>query len=320
MEIITDLAKINIKNSIVTLGKFDGNHIGHQRLLETAVSLREESSKVVIFTFNIPPAKIIKGQEDNLVRTIQTHPERLVQDYPEGVDFVVEFPFNEETRRMSPDDFVKNVLVDKLDVKTIVVGVDFCFGKDRAGNVDTLKKLGAEYGFRVVPVPKVRYTIKGETESREVSSTLIKQEILKGNMEDVCAMLGRPFSMTDEIVHGKHLGHTIGFPTINFIAPEDKILPPNGVYATTVNFDGRCLPSITNVGTRPTFDDGEFRTVETNIFDFDEDIYGRIVRVDFYKFIRPERRFESAEDLSKEIAANVVEVRDYFRDKTDLQS
>ncbi len=312
MEILTDIQNIQIKNSIVTLGKFDGNHIGHQLLFDTAIRLKEAGDHVVIFTFSVPPAAVVDKDERNALRTIQTHGERQLQHYPDGVDYVVEFPFNEETRSMSPEDFVKKILVDKLNVKAIVVGVDFRFGKNRAGSVETLEEMGETYGFRVFPQEKVTYQVKDRKEPLEVSSTLIKEEIQKGNMEDVRAMLGCPFAVTGEILHGKHYGRTIGFPTINLSVPEDKVMPPNGVYATTVCLDGRILPSITNVGVRPTFDDGEQRTVETNIFDFDEDIYGKVVRVDFYKFIRPERKFASGTELMEEIARNVIEVKAFF--------
>ena len=312
MKIITDPEEIQLKNSIVTLGKFDGNHIGHQLLFDTAISLKEEGDSVVIFTFNVPPARIIEGKDEKSVRSIQTHEERQLMIYPEGIDVVVEFPFNETTRSMSPEDFVKQILVDKMGVKAVVVGVDFCFGKNRAGNVETLKNLGKRYGFHVYPMDKVTYLVQGAKEPQEVSSTLIKQEILKGNLTDVNAMLGSPFAITGEVLHGKHYGTTIGFPTINLAAPEDKILPPNGVYATKVCFDGRELLSITNVGIRPTFDDGTQRTVETNIFDFNEDIYGKTVRVEFYQFIRPERKFASSEELAAEIQRNIIQVREYF--------
>ena len=314
VKLITNIESIQLNHTIVTLGKFDGNHVGHQLLFETAVKRKEKGDSVVIFTFSVPPAKVIGKDEIQSLRTIQTQGERKLQHYPDGVDYVIEFPFNERTRQMSPEAFVKDILVDKLGVKTIVVGEDFRFGKDRAGSVDTLKQMGVRYGFEVVALKKVTFYVKDKAEEQEVSSTLIKEEIQKGNMEDVRAMLGCPFAVTGEVLHGKHYGRTIGFPTINLSVPDDKVMPPNGVYATVVSFDGCYLPSITNVGIRPTFDDGEQRTVETNIFDFDEDIYGKNVRVDFYKYIRPERKFASGQELMEEIQRNVVQVRSYFNE------
>ena len=312
MKVITDINNIKLKNAIVTIGKFDGNHIGHQLLFDTVRSLKQDGDCTVVFTFNVPVSSVVDHDAPNSVRTIQTHEERYQRQDMAGIDYVVEFPFNKQTMSMRPEDFVKEILVDRLDVKAVVVGEDFCFGKDRAGNVQMLKELGEQYGYTVYALKKVIYQPEDFSDPVEVSSTLIKNEILRGNMEDVTRMLNRPFSMIGTILQGKHLGRTIGFPTINFAAPADKILPPNGVYATKTIIDGISYNSITNVGKRPTFDDGEYRTVETNIFDFNEDVYGKMAEVDFYKFIRPERKFESVEALMDEIADNVKEVKAYF--------
>ncbi len=312
MKTITDIKDLKIDNSIVTLGKFDGNHIGHRLLFDTVINNKNAGDNAVVFTFSIPPALIIddKGTEDH--RTIKTREEKKNDHFPDGIDYIVEFPFNDETRGMSPEVFVKDILVDKLNVKLIVVGEDFRFGKDRTGDVDTLKKLGEMYGFDVIAVEKVRYKLRETGAYEEVSSSLIKKELQKGNIEEANAMLGSAFTMTSTVVHGKSLGRRIGFPTINFIAPDDKILPPNGVYATKTTVDGHTFNSITNIGCRPTFDDGQERTVETNIFDFNRDIYSKKVSVQFYKRIRPERQFSSTDELVKEINKNIEEVKDYF--------
>ena len=314
MKVITDINDIKLKNAIVTIGKFDGNHIGHQLLFDTVRSVKQDGDCTVIFTFNVPVATVVEQETPDSVRSIQTHEERYQRQDLEGIDYVVEFPFNKQTMSMLPEDFVKEILVDKLGVKTVVVGEDFRFGKNRAGNVAMLQQLGEQYGFTVHALKKVIYQPEDYSNPVEVSSTLIKNEILRGNMEDVTRMLNHPFSMISTILHGKHVGSTIGFPTINFAAPADKILPPNGVYATKTIIDGKSFNSITNVGKRPTFDDGEYRTVETNIFDFHEDVYGKTAEVEFYKFIRPERKFESVEELMDEIARNVKEVRAYFEE------
>lgn len=312
MKIITEPEQIKIEKSIVTLGKFDGNHIGHQLLFQTAIARKQGDEKVVVFTFRVPPASVLRETEKDSLRSILTYEERIGQEWPEGIDYVIEFPFNEEIRRMSPEDFVRDILVGRLDVRGVVVGEDFHFGKDRAGNIETLRELGKLYDYSVIPVEKVKYRLKGEEVPREVSSTLIKEEIRKGNLEDVRAMLGRPFSMTGEVREGKRLGRRIGFPTINFSVPEDKILPPNGVYAARTVIEGKEWNSITNIGIRPTFDDGEDRTVETHIFGFRGDLYGKKLRVDLYHFIRPEKKFGSAEELKKEIADNKLAVEAYF--------
>lgn len=329
MEYYKDLNSLKLNNTIVTLGKFDGNHKGHRLLFNTAVKLKTGSEKVVVFTFDINPRSIIN---DNALRTITSHDEKAVlyrsdnksaglygcdgaaeSVYPEGVDIVVEFPFNKETMSMEPHDFVKNILIDKLGAKAIVVGKDFRFGKNRKGSVETLKEFGSKYGFTVYAMDKLTFQPSDYDEPQEISSSLIKEEILKGNMEDVNAMLGEPFCITGEVLHGKHLGNTIGFPTINQAVPQDKILPPDGVYATKTLVNGKYYMSITNVGKRPSFQDGEHRNVETNIFDFDADVYGACLRVNFYKFIRSERVFGSIEELKKEIEKNKQQVLEYFR-------
>lgn len=317
MKVITDINEIKLNHSIITIGKFDGNHIGHQLLFDTVRSLKTEGDCTVVLTFNVPVAAVVQNEDSDSIRSIQTHEERYQREDLAGIDYVVEFPFNKQTMSMLPEDFVKDILVEKLGVKTVVVGEDFCFGKGRAGNVEMLRRLGEQYGFSVYALKKVIYKPEDYSKPVEVSSTLIKNEILRGNMEDVNRMLNRPFSMIGTILHGKHLGHTIGFPTINFAAPDDKILPPNGVYATRTIIDGKSYDSITNVGKRPTFDDGEYRTVETNIFDFQEDVYGKTAEVEFYKFIRPERKFESTDALMEEIARNVDEVKAFFRERNE---
>ena len=305
MEYITDKEKLKIDNSIVTLGKFDGNHIGHQLLFDKAAEIKnsqpEKGYTTVILTFDVQPMNVVCGAH---LRTIQTSLEkRQLHDQP-NIDYLVEWPFTKETMSMSPEEFVKNILVDKFGVKAVVCGMDFCFGIHRSGNVDTLKELGEKYGFAVYAFEKVKY--KGQ----EVSSTRIREAIAAGNIEDANIMLGHPFSIISTVMHGKHMGSKMGFPTINFEASEDKILPPNGVYATKTIVDGEELLSITNVGNRPTFDDGNMRTVETNILDFDKDIYGQTAEVRFFKFIRPEKKFSSWEELKAEIDRNKEEVRE----------
>ena len=309
MDIIRDIDSLKLKNTIVTLGKFDGNHLGHTLLFDTAIRLKMPGMKTVIFTFDIHPAAVIR---DDVLRTIQTQGEKEQYHYPDGIDYVVEFPFNKETMSMEPETFIRDILVDKLDVKVIVVGRDFCFGKNRSGNVQTLLSLGEKYGFTVNALEKLKFKPSDKSEFVEISSTLIKEEILNGNMEDVWKMLGRPFCITGEVLHGKHLGSQIGFPTINMMVPDDKILPPDGVYATKTRIEGEEYLSITNVGRRPTFEDGDFRTIETNLFDFDGDLYGKTAAVDFYRFIRPEKKFADVSELTQEIAANKLAVLAYF--------
>ena len=316
MQIINDIDKVQLNNTIITLGKFDGNHVGHRLLFETAVGLKTGDRKTVIFTFSIHPSRVLSEErsreEKDAVRTIQTDEERDEDLYPEGIDYLIRFPFTKKTMSMEPEEFVEQILVRKLGVRDIVCGTDFRFGKDRKGDPQLLEKLGQRYGFDVHILKKVEVRLEGEDAPVEVSSTLIKQEIMEGHMENVRLMMGKPFSVTGTILHGKHFGSTMGFPTINQEVPDDKILPPDGVYATRTTIGGKTWMSITNVGVRPTFDDGVHRTVETNLFDFDQDVYGEEASVAFYHFIRPERKFEDPAELTAEIEANKREVVTFF--------
>ena len=316
MKQIKDINHIRLDNTVITLGKFDGCHIGHRKLFERAVQLKENGLSAVIFTFSIHPSKVLSAPADKTsdsMRLILTEEEQIEELYPEGIDYLVRFPFNKETKTMEPEKFVKEILVEKFGVKDIVCGTDFRFGKDRKGTPETLKQLGRSLGFDVHVVEKVTVKPEGFPDEVEVSSSLIKHEILKGHMENVQMMLGRPFFVRGIVRHGKHLGNTIGFPTINQTAPEDKILPPDGVYATRTRIGGELFDSITNVGVRPTFDDGVKRNVETNLFGFDRDVYGQTADVFFYRYIRPEKRFGNIMELKEEIESNKKEVTAFFR-------
>ena len=311
MKIINDLNDIKLNNTIVTLGKFDGNHIGHRLLFDTAVKLKTGDLKTVIFTFDIHPGNILNGNRDP-VKIIETNAERDFDIIPEEIDYIIRFPFNKDTMKMSPEQFVSEILVGKLGVKIIIAGTDFRFGKNRSGDIGTLKALGEKYGFRTEVMEKVYAVLDGYDMPVEVSSTLIKEEILKGHMENVTRMLGEPFFISGKVVHGKHLGTGIGFPTVNLIPPVNKIMPLNGVYATLTNVDGIEYQSMTNIGTRPTFNDGEHLTAETYIFDFDKEIYGGNVKVSFCHFIRPEQKFGSAEELKNALIKDRENIRKYF--------
>jgi len=330
---IDHLESVKLHNTIVMLGKFDGFHLGHQKLLEEALRIKAEHSArcpdeepwpVVIFTFDVYPGRILENRKQNPadagqqpVRTIQTRGERFLDAIPDEVDYLVEFPFNQKTMSMEPEQFVKDVLVDQLGVCRIVCGNDFRFGKDRKGSVQTLRELGKQHGFEVLLVPKVmiRFEDSDDGAEQEISSTLIKEEIQKGHMERVTAMLGRPFCITGTVMKGKQLGRTIGFPTANQLAPDNKILPPDGVYAARITVHNapegmnQPLRGITNLGRRPTFDDGEHRTVETFIFDFQGDLYDRTISVEFMHFIRPEQKFNSVQKLQEQMKKDMAEAK-----------
>lgn len=309
MKFINDGSE-KLNNTIVTLGKFDGSHIGHQSLFSLAKKIKAKSDEelfTVVFTFDINPRQVCEDSYESLC----TNAERMNLEENLGMDYVYIWPFTKENMAMEPEVFVQRILAENLGVKHIIVGGNFRFGRERRGDAALLRSLQETFGFCVHIVPEVTY--KGEV----VSSTLIKREILAGNMEDAAYMLGAPFSVSGKVVPGKHLGKSLGFPTINFEAPKGKILPPNGVYATKTIIGGKSFLSMTNIGTRPTFEEGALRNIETNIFDFSGDIYGENARVEFYRFIRPEMHFESPSDLIEEIKRNKIQIKEFFKNQDE---
>ena len=306
MKIIRDIEDLRLERSIVILGKFDGFHRGHALLLERALQHKTADTHIVLFTFDINPSQLIIGES---VKTIDSRKERE-KFWPERfagfVDSIIEFPFTAQTRSMEPEEFVREILVKRLGVCRIIAGDDFHFGKGRSGDVNTLKHLGAEYGFEMDVVEKVTITLEGYTEPVEISSTLIRSEIVKGNMENVALMLVRPYGITGTVLHGKHLGTSLGFPTVNLEVPPEKLLPPAGVYYSKIHLEnGEIFSGITNLGVRPSIDDGDKMSVETNIFNFSRDIYGEEITVDFIRFIRPEIKFRSFDELKSQIEHDI---------------
>ena len=251
----TDDFQLN-KKSAVTLGKFDGIHTGHQKLIEIVrQKADEENLLAVLFTFDSLPLSICPQKHQHFIST------------------------SSECR----------ILIDKLHAKYVVVGTDYRFGKDRAGDAAMLVEVGEELGFTTIIVEKEKY------QDKEISSTYIREELKVGHMETVNVLLNRPFNVTGVVSIGNQLGRKLDFPTINIYPTEYKLLPPNGVYATQTTIDGEKFYGVTNLGTKPTVSDAPEISVETFLFDFDKDVYGKKVDVEFIHFIRPEMKFEDVE-------------------------
>ena len=223
-----------------------------------------------------------------------------------GLDVEVEYPFTERLMNTEPEEFIKHIIIGKLNAKYVVVGTDYRFGKNRLGNVDMLIEKGPEYGFETIVVEKEKY------QEREISSTYVREELKLGHMETANMLLGRPYSIYGIVAKGNQLGRTIDIPTVNIYPSESKLLPPNGVYASVTEFDGKKYYGVTNVGTKPTVSDDFEISVETNIFDFDRDIYGKSINVSLMHFLRPEMKFESIEALQKQMKSDAEFARDMF--------
>jgi riboflavin kinase/FMN adenylyltransferase len=310
MRIIENTTEFYIKEkTAVAIGKFDGLHRGHQKLLGELNRLKEKGLKTVVFTFVPSPAAFFSKE---IVRELSTISEKRRIFENAGVDILIEYPFYQEIADTEPDLYIKDVLVDRLNAKCIVAGDDVSFGKGGKGDCRLLEEKAGIYGYDVIIIDKVLY------EGREVSSTFVRDEVKKGDMELVARLLGTHYHVGGEIIHGRKLGRTIGMPTVNQLPPSEKLLPPKGVYYSYVYlhskngdkvYDGKKLPSITNIGTKPTVDNNLVMGVETYIYDFDYDVYGDEMEVYLLKHKRPEMKFENVEALKAQMAEDIEKGR-----------
>lgn len=291
------------ENTAVTLGKFDGIHLGHQILVNKIVNHKKEGLTSVVFTFITNPQSLLQDQR---TRKIYTEKEKSMLLESIGLDVLISYPFNKEVASISARDFIKKILVGKLGAKMIVVGKDFHFGHNREGNVELLREMSSEYGYEVVIVDDLKY--KG----RRVSSTYIKEALADGNMELANHLLGTPYTIFGKVIHGRKIGRTLGFPTINTIPNKSKILPPNGVYVSLTSVKGMDIPGITNIGQNPTVGVSKVKRVETFLFDFDEDLYGASIKVHLISKFREEKEFESVETLKDQVEKDIQKGRSYF--------
>ena len=294
------------KKRVIALGFFDGVHLGHGALLRRVTEVaREKDAVATAFTFDKHPASEILGRQIPLLSTPEDR-EQLMERYY-GIQEVQIGQF-ERMMRMPWRDFVSEYLQKELGVVHVVAGHDFHFGYRGEGNPTRLQQLCAELGMGCDIIHKV------ELDGITVSSTYIRTLIAQGETERAMEFLGHPHVFTGEVVHGKQLGRTIGFPTANLILPPEIIVPAHGVYATkVVTRDGASHMAVTNVGSRPTIDDGDQITVEPWILDFGGDLYGQRIRVEFYARLRGEQKFGSLEKLTAMVHHNGDQTRDYFK-------
>jgi len=288
--------------TVISLGKFDGIHRGHELLLEQLIKKKREGYKAVIFTFDIPPKKIIEAED---VKVLTTNEEKMHMFDSFGIDYLIECPFTPEIMNLEPETFIE-MLVKNLSVKCIVAGADFRFGKNRRGDYQTLKEYSERLGYEAIVLPKMK------EEDRDISSSFVREEIQAGRIERANKLLGYPFFVSGEVKHGNQIGRTIGFPTINLIPSENKLLPPNGVYITKVTIEGIVYHGVTNVGRKPTIEGNNPIGIETYILDFKQDVYDKVVIVTFIKKLREERKFPNLEALMEQMRQDVNEAQYYF--------
>lgn len=307
MEIIAGTLDFELnRDTAVAIGKFDGMHRGHSRLLAEVLEKKKAGLATCVFTFEPSPA-VFFGISDG--RELSTREEKRILLERMGVDYLIEFPMTWDTANMEPEIFIEEVLVKRLHTKWIVAGTDLSFGKKGAGNALLLEKQACKYGYRLTTIEKVKY---GE---KEISSTLVRSYVEQGNMEYAEALLGGPYTITGKVVHGKSMGKKMGMPTVNIIPQEKKLLPPAGVYCSAVKINGELYPSITNIGCKPTIEDNLAIGVETHLYDFDEDIYDEQIEVCLYKFLRPEKKFSSLEELQAQVKNDILIGKNYQMSK-----
>lgn len=277
---------------VVILGNFDGLHRGHQQLMEYAKQeAKRNQLETVVFTFYPHPTQILSHNPKLLIMT-RKDKKQLIQQL--GMDILIEYPFTKQFATKSPEAFFKEILIDKLKARILVVGKNYYFGKDNKGDTNYLIELGKKYDIKICIVEVVM------DEDIIISSSYIRTLILQGKIEEANELLGHPYQVRGTVMQGRQLGRTIGFPTINLETYEEQIYPPNGVYATRVKIDGQLYEGMTNIGYNPTVN-GIHKRIETHLFNFNQMIYGKEVEVYFYHFIRPEQKFDSLDDLMRQL-------------------
>lgn len=303
MIVIHDTAQPGFSgSSVVTIGKFDGFHRGHQRILAEAKACCAAGEPLVVFTFTRSPQAMITGSRSG---NLLTRAEAREAAAALGVDVLVEYPFTEETRHITAEEFLERILLKELHMHTIVAGPDCRFGYERRGNLTFLEEQRrGRY--------EVRRVEKEQWRGEAISSTRIRDALTVGMPEDAREMLGHPFSFHGTIVHGRALGRQMGFPTINLEVSPEKLVPRKGVYAVWVKIDGKTHIGVANVGVKPTISGVNAVGVESYIYHFREDVYGKEAEVSLAKFIRPERRFASLQELQQQVTADKEQVLQYW--------
>jgi riboflavin kinase/FMN adenylyltransferase len=305
MKVYNHLDEFNkINNAIVTIGTFDGVHVGHRKIISRITEVAKQTNgESVILTFFPHPRMIINPEDVNLklITTIREKAQLLEQL---GIDHLIITPFTRDFSNLSAETYIQKVLVDKIGTKKIIIGYDHHFGKDREGNLERLQKFAPDYGYEVEEIPEQ------DIHDIAVSSTQVREALKKGDVETANEFLGYPFSLFGQVIKGDQLGRTLGFPTANLLVEESyKLIPGDGIYAVKINVHSdsqisnsksRIYNGMAYIGNRPTIN-GMSRNIEVNIFDFDQDIYRQYLTMEFIHFIRSDIRFSNIEALKIQI-------------------
>jgi riboflavin kinase / FMN adenylyltransferase len=291
---------------VVTVGNFDGVHRGHREMLLTvAASARRLGAPAVVVTFDPHPLKVLHPERaPKMIQTLRQREEAIEAC---GIDALVIVPFTRDFSLTPAEVFIRDLLVERLEARELRVGEHFIFGKERGGNIEMLRRIGAEAGFRVEGLADV------SDPGGAISSTRIRNALAGGEVREAAALLGRPYAMDGIIARGDRMGRKIGFPTMN-LNPDNELFPRDGVYFTSVRIDsfGRTFPSVTNIGRRPTVYEDFATTIESYVLDFSSDVYGERMRLQLFDRVRDEKTFASLPDLTAQIRLDVEAARGYF--------
>ena len=301
-----------MKPTVIALGFFDGVHRGHGALLRrTAEVACRLNATPAAFTFDRPPKEVVTGKPVPLINSTQERQELMERLY--GIRQVIVAPFDHEMMTMSWEDFITKLLVETYGAVHLVAGHDYRFGHKNAGTPELLQEKCRQLGLGCDIIPKVEY------DGITVSSTYIRQLVESGQVERAAEFLGHRHCLSQTVTHGFRFGRTIGIPTINFTVPDHVLVPERGVYITRVYLpDGSSFAGVTNVGTRPTVSDSGKVSIETFLLDFDGDLYGKRIRLEFCRRLREEKKFDSPQQLKDEVGKNIAQARAYFRETGEV--
>ncbi|MBS1532789.1 MAG: bifunctional riboflavin kinase/FAD synthetase [Bacteroidetes bacterium] len=295
-----------LKNAVVTIGTFDGVHLGHRKIISRINELAKDTGgESVILTF-FPHPRMIIHPEDQDMKMINTMDEKAALLEQLGVDHLIITPFTRDFSNQSPEEYIKQVLIDKIGTKTIVIGYDHRFGKDRKGSLADLQQLAPAYGYEVIEIPEQ------DIHDVAVSSTRIRTALLNDQIELANEFLGYPFFITGKVNRGDQIGRTIGYPTANILIGETyKLVPPDGIYAVKVHLGNESFKGMGYIGHRPTIN-GMTRNIEVNILDFNRDIYSQPIKMELLHFVRGDMKFDSLDQLKAQIDKDKTAVKKFF--------
>lgn len=308
MKIISDIDHFEKPSfSVVTIGTFDGIHIGHQTIIRQVVAeAKRNNGKSLLVTFWPHPRFVIsQGRSD--LRLISTFSEKAEIIGGLGIDYIIKLPFTKEFSELSAEEFLKKILIDRLGVKKLFIGYDHGFGNNREGNLEFLRSKEAQFGFEVNEIPRQ------DIDDIGVSSTKIRNALKEGKAQLAKSLLGRYYELTGTVIEGQKLGRKIGFPTANVKVEDDyKLLPGDGVYAVKVSLEGDMYHGMMNIGFKPTMAAKE-RSIEVHLFDFNNEIYGRKLTIEFVTFIRNEMKFNSLDELTEQLEKDKIKSISYLK-------